>query len=77
MISNWIRLLRAPSNLTLSVPRDGASTTSLGSLGQGLTSLGVENFFLVSNLNLHSLSLKPSLPGPAEAGAKLDAPQTR
>jgi len=29
-IFNWIRLLRAPSNLALNVSRDGASTTSLG-----------------------------------------------
>ncbi|KAK4830182.1 hypothetical protein QYF61_008973 [Mycteria americana] len=33
-IFNEIRLLRAPSNLTLNVSRDGASTTSLGSLCQ-------------------------------------------
>ena len=38
-IINWIRVLRAPSNLTLNVPRDRASTTSLGNLGQGLTTL--------------------------------------
>ncbi|NXR03058.1 PTPRT phosphatase, partial [Sagittarius serpentarius] len=33
-IFNWSRLLRAPSNLTLNVSRDGASTTSLGNLCQ-------------------------------------------
>ncbi|KAK4831309.1 hypothetical protein QYF61_016798 [Mycteria americana] len=38
-IFNQIRLLRAPSNLTLNVSRDGASTTSLGNLGQCLTTL--------------------------------------
>ncbi|KAK4810698.1 LOW QUALITY PROTEIN: hypothetical protein QYF61_007672 [Mycteria americana] len=34
-----IRLLRAPSNLTSNVSRDGASTTSLGNLFQYLTTL--------------------------------------
>ncbi|KAK4814017.1 hypothetical protein QYF61_004647 [Mycteria americana] len=38
-IFNQIRLLRAPSSLALSVSRDGASTTSLGNLGQCLTTL--------------------------------------
>jgi len=33
------RLLRAPSNLALNTARDRAATASLGSLGQGLTSL--------------------------------------
>ncbi|KAK4810670.1 hypothetical protein QYF61_007470 [Mycteria americana] len=56
-----IRLLRAPSNLTLNVSRDGASTTSLGNLFQCLTTLIVKNFFLKSSLNLPSLSLKPLL----------------
>ncbi|KAK4822317.1 LOW QUALITY PROTEIN: hypothetical protein QYF61_013016, partial [Mycteria americana] len=36
---NYIGLLRAPSNLTLNVSRDGASTASLGNLGQCLTTL--------------------------------------
>ncbi|KAK4814468.1 hypothetical protein QYF61_018986 [Mycteria americana] len=60
-IFNKIRLLRAPSNLTLNVSRDGASTTSLGNLFQCLTTLMVKNFFLKSSLNLPSLSLKPLL----------------
>jgi len=34
-IFSWIRLLRAPSNLAWNVPRDGASTTSLGNLVPG------------------------------------------
>ena len=58
-ISNWIRLLRAPSNLALNVSRNGASTTSLGNLVQCLTTLIVKYFFLISSLNLPSLSLKP------------------
>ncbi|KAK4812466.1 LOW QUALITY PROTEIN: hypothetical protein QYF61_026459 [Mycteria americana] len=58
---NQIRLLRARSNLTLNVARDGASTASLGNLGQCLTTLIVKNFFLKSSLNLPSLSLKPLL----------------
>ncbi|KAK4818676.1 hypothetical protein QYF61_017421 [Mycteria americana] len=57
-----IRLLRAPSNLTLNVSRDGASATSSpGNLCQCLTTLIVNNFFLKSSLNLPSLSLKPLL----------------
>jgi len=60
-IFTWVRLLRAPSNLALSVSRDGASITSLGNLGQGLTTLTVKNVFLISSLNLPSLSLKPLL----------------
>ncbi|KAK4831211.1 hypothetical protein QYF61_016048 [Mycteria americana] len=38
-ICNYIRLLRAPSNLTLNVSRDGASTTSLGNLFHCFTTL--------------------------------------
>ena len=59
-IFNRIRLLRAPSSLALHASRDGASTTSRGNLGQGLTTLIVKNFFLLSSLILPSLSLKPS-----------------
>uniref|UniRef100_A0A8C2T4P3 BAG family molecular chaperone regulator 1 n=1 Tax=Coturnix japonica TaxID=93934 RepID=A0A8C2T4P3_COTJA len=50
---------RAPSNLVLNTSRDGASTTSLGSLFQGLTTLLVKNFPLTSNLNLPAFNLKP------------------
>ncbi|KAK4822069.1 hypothetical protein QYF61_009330 [Mycteria americana] len=50
----------APSNLTLNVSRDGASTTSLGNLSQCLTTLIVK-FFLKYSLNLPSLSLRPLL----------------
>jgi len=53
------RLLRAPSSLTLNAAREGAATASLDNLFQGLTALGVKNFFFASNLNLPSLSLKP------------------
>jgi len=53
------RLLRAPSNLASNTAREGAVTASLGSLGQGLTTLTVKNFFLILNLNLPSFSLKP------------------
>ncbi|KAK4829865.1 hypothetical protein QYF61_007257 [Mycteria americana] len=48
-IFNYIRLLRAPSNLTFNVSRDGASTTSLGNLFQCFTTLTVKNFFLRSS----------------------------
>ena len=54
------RLLKIASSLALSTAREGAATVSLGSLGQGLTTLRVKNFFLISDLNLPSFSLKPS-----------------
>ncbi|KAK4811189.1 hypothetical protein QYF61_019820 [Mycteria americana] len=54
-----IRLLKAPSNLALNTSNDGASTASLGNLFQFLTTLIINNFFLMSNLNLPSFSLKP------------------
>uniref|UniRef100_A0A8C2T2L6 P53 and DNA damage regulated 1 n=2 Tax=Coturnix japonica TaxID=93934 RepID=A0A8C2T2L6_COTJA len=49
----------APSNLALNTSKDGASTTSLGSLFQALTTLLVKNFPLTSNLNLPSFNSKP------------------
>jgi len=49
-----IRLLRAPSNVTLKVSGDGASITSLGNLFQHFITLIVKNFFLISSLNLPS-----------------------
>jgi len=51
------RLLEAPFNLTLNTSREGAATASLGN--QGLTTLIVKNFFLRSDPNLPSFSLKP------------------
>jgi len=48
---------RALSSLTLSVSKDGAFAASVGNLF--LTTLTVKDFFLVSNLNLPSLCLKP------------------
>jgi len=53
------RVLRAPSNLALNSAREGAATASLGNLGQGLTTLMGKNFFLISHLNLPSVSLQP------------------
>ena len=53
------RLLKAPSNLALNTSMEGAATTYLGNLFQCLTILIVKNFFLISNLNLPSVSLKP------------------
>jgi len=53
------RLLKAPSNLSLNPAKEGAVTASLGNLGQGLTTLRVKNFFLISNLKLPFFSLKP------------------
>jgi len=54
-----IRLLRAPSSLTLSISRDRVSTTSLGILFQSLTILITKSFFFKSNLNHPSFSWKP------------------
>ena len=47
-----------PSSLALNASRDGASTASLGNLFRCITTLWVKNFLLISNLNLHCLSLK-------------------
>ena len=46
------RLDGSLSNLVLNTVRDGASTASVGSLFQHLTTLIVKNFPLISNLNL-------------------------
>ncbi|XP_068008330.1 uncharacterized protein [Melanerpes formicivorus] len=46
------RLLRPPNNLTCRAARDGTSPTSLGSLGQALSTLSVKHFCLLSSLNL-------------------------
>ena len=54
------RALRALSSLALDTAREGTDTASLGNLGQGLTTFTGKNFFLASNLNLPSSSLKPS-----------------
>jgi len=50
------RVLRAPSNLALNPAREGAATASLGSLGQCFTPLTGKNFFLISDLNLPSIT---------------------
>lgn len=57
-IRHQLRPPRAPSNLTLSASRDGASTASLGSLCPCLTTLWVKNFPLTSNLYLSTFGLK-------------------
>jgi len=57
-VSHQPRVLRAPSNLALSTAREGAATASLGSVGQGLTTLRGKNFFLISHLNLPSFHLQ-------------------
>lgn len=53
-----IRVLRVQSSLTLNVSRHEASSTSLGTLSQCLTNTTANNYFLTSNLNLLSSSLK-------------------
>ena len=51
-ISHQIRLPRPPYNLAFNIYTYGTSTASLGNLCQCLTTLTVQNFFLISNLNL-------------------------
>jgi len=58
---HYARLLKASSKLDMNTAKDGASTVSLGNLFQCLTTLIVKNFFLRSNLNLPTFSLKPLL----------------
>ena len=55
---NYIRVLRAPFNLTSFVSRGGVSTTSLGNLPQCLTTHTAKNLFLICNVNLPFFSLK-------------------
>jgi len=55
------KLPRAPSNLGLSASSDGTSTAPLHGQCQCLTTLIMQNFFLISNLNVSSSSLKPLL----------------
>ena len=58
-IFHQTRVLRAPSSLALNPAREEAATASLGNLGQCFTTLMGKNFFLISNLNPPSFSLKP------------------
>ncbi|KAK4824589.1 hypothetical protein QYF61_016834 [Mycteria americana] len=51
--------LSTTSTCLLNTPRDGDSTTSLGSLVQCLTTLLVNKLFLISNLNLPWCNLRP------------------
>ena len=53
-----IKLPGIISSLDLNSFRDGASTTSLGTLCQCLTTLWVKNFFLIPHLNIPSFCLK-------------------
>ena len=54
---NWVRLLRAQSNLALNVSRDGASTASLGNRFQCSNTPSIKNFFLTASLMASSLLL--------------------
>jgi len=60
-VFNRTGLLRALSNLTWNVSRDGASPTAVGNVCQGVTTLRVRNFFLISSLNLPSRILRQLL----------------
>ena len=57
------QVAQSPIQPSLECSRDGASITSLGNPFQCFTTLTVKNFFLIPNLNLPSLSLKPLLHG--------------
>ncbi|KAK4825788.1 hypothetical protein QYF61_002372 [Mycteria americana] len=52
--------LSTTSTCLLNTSREGDSTTSLGSLFQGLATLSVKKFFLISNLNFPWRNLRPS-----------------
>jgi len=56
---HYTTLLKARSNPPFNTAREGAPRAPLGNLVQCLTTLTVKHFFLISNLNLHSFSLKP------------------
>ena len=56
--THQLRLPRAPSNLSLSISRDGAPTASLGSLCQCLITLWIKNLPLTFHPNFPSFSLK-------------------
>ena len=56
--SHQLKLPRAPSNLVFSASRDGAPTASLGSCASVSLPSELKKFFLVSNLNVPSFSLK-------------------
>ena len=53
------QVAQSPVQPGLECFQDGASTTSLGNLGQGFTALSINNFFLIPSLNLPSFILKP------------------
>lgn len=57
-ISYYIRFLKALSNLTLNTSNGRASITSLGNLLQWCTTLILQTFFLISNLNLSTFISK-------------------
>jgi len=51
-IFNWIRLLRAPSNLAWNVSKDGTSPTSLGNLYQPVP--GSVDYFTLTDVAFSS-----------------------
>jgi len=53
------QVAQSPIQPALEHVREGAATASPGNLFQCFTTLTVQNFFLMSNLNLSSCSLKP------------------
>lgn len=54
---------QAPSSLALNIFRDGTFTTSLVSLWPCITTITVNNFFLISDLNLFYFKAIPAYPG--------------
>lgn len=61
VVFHQIKLPKAPFRLAWNTSRDGALTNPLGNLLRHLIILIGKNLFLISNLNLLSLSLKPWL----------------
>lgn len=54
---------QAPSSLALNIFRDGTFTTSLVSLWPCITTITVNNFFLISDLNCFYFKAIPAYPG--------------
>ena len=73
---HYMRLLKAPSSLAFNISRNGASTSSLRNLFWCLTTLIVQNFFLISKpkstfFQFKALTLVLMLLGAPEVNPKL------
>lgn len=69
-LEHYVGLFKAPSSLTLNTFNDRASTVLLENLSCCIPTLIVKKFFLISNVNLPSSSLKPLSPITTDLGWK-------